>query len=110
MTDTCKFSKCAIAKRLKIKKVEQCPNHVSTWWTKEEGKPVLIEDCAPQRTMLMVQSLYNRLIGVQQSQEEQRNVLKPLNDLIAAHGKYPSPEELPRESCQQDTNLIPSTT
>ncbi len=109
MTSTCNFSKCAIAKRLKIKKVEECPNHISTWWTQNEGKPVLLEDCAPQRTMLMVQDLHNRLIGVQESQEQQRNVLKPLNDLIASHGNYPDPDRLPREPCL-DTKPSQSTT
>ena len=81
MTDTCKFSTCVIAKRLKIKVVEECPNHVSTWWNQKDEKPVLISDCAPQRTMFMIQDLHNRLIGVQQSQEQQRDIFKPLSDL-----------------------------
>ncbi len=81
MTDTCKFSSCVIAKRLKIKVAEECPNHVATWWTQKDQKPVLISDCATQRIVFMVQDLHNRLIGVQQSQEQQRNVLKPLSEL-----------------------------
>ena len=107
MTNTCHFSKCVMAKRFKIKKAEECPNFVSSWWTQDEGKPVLIEDCAPQRTMFMVQDLHNRLIGVQKSQEQQRNALKPLNDLIA--GRQDQPEQLEGDQCQTPS-LSQSTT
>ncbi len=88
MENTCKFPKCAIAKRLKIKVLDECPNHVSTWWNQKDAKPVLISDCAPQRTMFMVQDLYNKLVGVQESQEQQRNKLEPLDDLIEMARDY----------------------
>lgn len=82
MTDTCNFPKCAVAKKLKIKKAEECINFTSAWWRPEEGKPVLLNDCAPKRMPLMIQELYNRMTGVQKSQEEQRNALQPLGPLL----------------------------
>ncbi len=92
MEDTCKFEKCVIAKRLKIKRPEECVNHVESWWTEDgpegKGKPVKIDDCAPVRTMLMVQELHGRLVGVEKSQEQQRNALQPLSGLIQMAKDY----------------------
>jgi len=54
----------------------KCPNFIESWWKPSElntGQPVLVADCAPIRTFLMVQELYNRLVGVQAVQEEMRN-------------------------------------
>ena len=39
----------------------------------KQGTPTLIKDCAPRRTFLMIQELYNRMIGIQQAQEQQRD-------------------------------------
>ncbi len=33
----------------------------------------MVQDCSPRRTLLMVQELFNRQIGLQKAQEEQRN-------------------------------------
>lgn len=82
MENTCQFEKCAFAKRLKLRSAQECNNYIESWWTQKDEKPVLISDCAPKRTMLMVMDLNNRLIGVQQSQEQQRNALQPLDELI----------------------------
>lgn len=74
MKDTCNIKKCPVAKKLKVRKEEECPNYVEGLWTPEgESKPTLIKDCVNQRTLLMIQDLYGRLIGVQKSQEEMRN-------------------------------------
>ena len=77
MEDTCNFKDCTVAKKFKLKKPEECPNFVECWWTpnngKEKDKPIIIKDCVNKRTFLMIQDLFNRLIGVQQSQEQMRN-------------------------------------
>ena len=56
---------------------EQCPNYQETWWTPQingkPGTPILIKDCAPRRIFIMIQELYNRMIGIQQAQEKQRD-------------------------------------
>ena len=51
-----------------------CPNYVEGWWAPTEGPPKLICDCAPKRILLLLQEVYNRVLGVQQSNEQQRNV------------------------------------
>lgn len=54
-----------------------CPNFIESWWTPgaqtTDAQPVLIADCAPKRTFLMIQELSNRLTGLQQSHEDLRN-------------------------------------
>jgi hypothetical protein len=75
MEDTCDFENCEFAKCILSKK-EQCPNYIQSWWIQSGtagAKPKLVNDCAPKRTHLMVQELYNRLTGVEKSQEELRN-------------------------------------
>lgn len=88
MENTCGFDTCAVAKRMKLKKPQECVNYIESWWTKPEGKPVLVQDCAPRRTTLMIQDLYNRLIGVEQSQEQQRNMLATLEPLVKVAKEY----------------------
>lgn len=74
MKDTCIFKGCPIAKRLKIKKQEECFNFIEGWWTPQGKKePMIVKDCTPKRTFLMIQDLFNRLIGLQQSQDQMRN-------------------------------------
>lgn len=51
----------------------KCPFSFETWWKPLEGQPKLIRDCAPIRTMIMVQELYNKQIGMQAALESQRN-------------------------------------
>jgi len=73
MENTCNYKECRLFDLLGGKP-EQCPNYQESWWTPEgKGKPILIKDCAPRRTFLMIQDLSNRLVGVQKAQEEQRN-------------------------------------
>lgn len=57
--------------------VKKCPNYIETWWTPNkiggESQPVLVCDCAPKRTLMMIQDLHNRLVGVEKAQEDLRN-------------------------------------
>ena len=50
----------------------ECPNYIETMW-EENGnpQPVLIKDCAPRRSLLMLQELYNRTFGLQQQISQQ---------------------------------------
>jgi len=44
---------------------------METWWVPEEkGEPVLVKDCAPKRSLMMLQQMHNRVLGVQQEQAE----------------------------------------
>ena len=70
------------------KKRKNCPNHLFTWWKDEKtGEIKNIEDCAPKRTLSLVQDLYNRFIGLQKSCEEERNAQKEMSmALVSAVG------------------------
>ncbi len=78
MENTCNYPDCGFAKFHKFKKPDQCPNYLENWFrTNAPGAdqtPKLVRDCAPRRTLIMIQELYNRDIGVQQALEQQRNV------------------------------------
>jgi len=56
----------------------KCPFSIEVWWKPSEGNPKLVLDCAPIRTMIMVQELYNQTISLQKAQEQQRNESKKL--------------------------------
>ena len=72
MEHTCTLSnECPLWKKYK----EKCPNYIQTTWKDDKGNVKIINDCSPKRTMLMIQELYNRIIGVEKAQEQQRNEL-----------------------------------
>ena len=81
MEDTCNKD-CEFGKLFKSER--ECCNYIESWWKPLEGQPVLIKDCAPRRNFWMIQDLYNRLIGVQQANEEQRN---ESNKIVSAFAK-----------------------
>lgn len=66
--------------------VEECPNFMQNWFVETgprgEGKPYLVNDCAPKRTMVMIGALEKALIGVQKSNEQQRNRVGDLIHLV----------------------------
>lgn len=73
MENTCNYEECKLFELLGGNP-EQCPNYQESWWQPDgNGQPVLVKDCSPRRTLLMIQSLYARLEGVQKVQEQQRN-------------------------------------
>ncbi len=80
MEGTCNYKECAFFKRMKWKHNSECFNFIETWWTPLEGTPKLVQDCAPKRTMIMTQELYNQQIRLQQASEEQRNEFFTLKD------------------------------
>ena len=73
MEDTCNYLECILFD-LSGGTPAQCPNYQESWWTpKGEGRPVLVKDCAPRRTFLMIQDLSNRLVATQKASEQARN-------------------------------------
>ena len=61
---------------------EQCPNFVQTMWQSQDSQPILVKDCAPKRTMIMMQEIHNRLVGLQQASEQQRNESQAINSVF----------------------------
>lgn len=73
--DTCEKEKCPFWKLI-ANEGKPCPMYVSVTFTPSlpnGGQPYTVQDCAPVRTIMMVQDLYNRMIGIQKSQESLRN-------------------------------------
>ena len=70
MEGTCKGD-CKFGELFKCR--EECPNFIQTWWNPLDGSPEMVNDCAPRRTLLMMQGLFDRQIALQKSLEEQRN-------------------------------------
>lgn len=62
---------------------KKCPNKISTPWQNEKGEVTMVQDCAPKRTMIMVQQLHNTLLGVQKSQDEMRNKFNMLEASVS---------------------------
>ena len=80
MEDTCKKSDCHLWKKYG----EKCPNYIRSAWRKNDSnQEKIVHDCAPIRTMLMLQDLYNKLIGVQQVSEETRNVILQIGEMAS---------------------------
>lgn len=73
--DTCNTEKCYFAEL--IGDPEKCPNFVVNVFTPvgKEGpnEPVFVRDCAPRRTLIMIQDLHNRMTGMQSAIEQSRN-------------------------------------
>jgi hypothetical protein len=69
--DTCRREDCTFWSLFDGK----CPNYYeSTFYPKGKvEESYKVHDCAPIRTMLMIQDLTVQLIGVQKSNEQQRN-------------------------------------
>lgn len=45
----------------------ECPNYIETVWHEQGSQqPTIVKDCAPKRSLLMIQELYNRTFGLQQ--------------------------------------------
>lgn len=78
MKNTC-LTECPLWKKFK----DKCPNFMVSHWKNPEGKERRIEDCAPKRTFLMLQSIENRVLALEQSNQQQRNAMvKAFNSFV----------------------------
>lgn len=79
MENTCAPEKCKLHDLLGGDP-NQCPNYVESWWEPQEGgKPILVQDCAPKRQIIMLQDIFNRLLALQQVNEQSRNEADKIN-------------------------------
>ena len=88
---TCREKECHLWNKGK------CPFSLETWWKPLEGQPKLVRDCAPIRTMLMTQELYNRQIGLQKAIEDQRNEAVKIMDCFKHIGQKITEKQLLEE-------------
>lgn len=80
MENTSCEEKCPWVKSGFCSKVEECPNHVESWWTEgQTGQQKLVRDCAPKRLMIQMATLQSRFEGVQAATEQVRNETTVMN-------------------------------
>lgn len=62
-----------------------CCNYIESWWTeKEGGKPKLVKDCAPKRTLLMQQDQANYTLNLQQNIDSLKKEVNNLNQMLTS--------------------------
>ena len=66
--DTCTGKVCPFWKKY----AEQCPNYVEGMWQTPEGHKYETKDCAPKRTMILAQQLYDFMIATRKDYAETR--------------------------------------
>ena len=76
-TDTCNV-KCPFWKKYK----DHCPNHVKGMWRTVEGHVYETKDCAPKRSMILCQQIYDHMIDVRQDYNQVRNAASNLMMLV----------------------------
>lgn len=68
---------------------KECPNYIETIWNeKDDPQPHIVRDCAPRRSLLMLQELYNRCYGIQgqinQAESEVSSLRANFSQLLSA--------------------------
>ena len=84
MEETC-FKDCPLWKQFG----KECPNFIESGWKDEKtGQVKIVKDCAPRRTMLMLQELFNRIVSLEKASNQARNsadnLVNGVCDLITA--------------------------
>ncbi len=80
--DTC-TPKCIYYKKFMSRGKRSCPHFIETTWaTKDNPQPKIIQDCANKRAVILQIDLFNRLLGLQQAAEQERNLQHKM--LVAA--------------------------
>lgn len=84
MEDTNCGDNCCFVKSGFCKTDKECPFYVESWWI-ETGKevPKQVKDCHTKRSSLQQAELHSRMIAMQQSQEQLRNRLSNIENLLA---------------------------
>jgi hypothetical protein len=109
MNDTCNFEICALRKKLKIKNSWECPNYIEmTWKTLKDGheETKTTKDCAPKRTVCSINDILARILTLQKSDEESRNVAVDLMGTLAETMNVISKN--PNATLSMNFNQVPS--
>ena len=62
--------KCPFWKKYK----KHCPNFIEGRWVTKEGHIYETEDCAPKRSMILCQQIYDQMIDTRKDYNEVRNI------------------------------------
>jgi hypothetical protein len=91
--DTCNWGECYFSTLFDNR--DQCPYfHRLHWLTQDGGQAYHTDDCSAKKTMMMVQELFTRIIGVQKASEQERNaahaLVSELYNIVAIIQENPS--------------------
>jgi len=67
--DTCPGKECPLWKRYG----EHCPNYVKGEWRTNDGHEYTTHDCAPKRSMILCQQIYDNMVNVRKDYNQVRN-------------------------------------
>jgi len=97
--DTCKKKKCPFWHRYN----EGCPNYVEGQWKTPEGDIYPTSDCAPKRSMILTQQLYNFMIGMRLDYADVRKATEKVLEIAAGNAGV---DLVVLEGELEDTKLI----
>jgi hypothetical protein len=87
--DTCTKT-CAYYKKYKMggdRKI--CPHYmITTWASKERTVPKTVNDCSHKRGLILQIEAFNRMLGLQQASESERNTQHKLLIAVAEVAKH----------------------
>lgn len=67
----------------------ECPNKIESYWKDEKGELKILTDCAPKRSMLMLQDFSNQIVSQQAAIEQLRNEQTEIKaQLIASNERF----------------------
>jgi len=92
-TDTCN-EKCPFWKKYK----KNCPNYVEGQWRTKEGHTYTTMDCAPKRSMILCQQIYDHMIDVRKDYNQVRNAAHGLMRTVAMQNNFLIEEEEVQEA------------
>jgi len=107
--DTCTERKCPFWHRYK----DQCPNYVEGQWKTPKGATYQTKDCAPKRSMILTQQLYDFMIGMRQDYADVRKATEAVLqiaacntgvDLMVIDGEVEDQKQIEEKDHGKDTN------
>lgn len=97
-SDTCN-EKCPFWKKYK----KNCPNFVEGEWRTHEGHTYKTFDCAPKRSMILCQQVYDHMLNVRMDYNTVRNTTEKMLQLV---GKQNNIDVLIGSEDVEDAKLI----
>jgi hypothetical protein len=87
--DTCTKT-CAYYKKYKMSgNRKTCPHYMrTTWASKERAVPKTVDDCSHKRALILQIEAFNRMLGLQQACESERNTQHKLLIAVAEVAKH----------------------
>jgi hypothetical protein len=99
--DTCHGKKCPFYVRYQ----EYCPHFIESPWETTEGERYTTNDCAPKRSILLQQQMYNLILGTRKDTNKTRNVTqKFIEAIVCSSGAVVEAEVIDQTLIEDKTN------